>query len=608
MILTFLRDYGEQVTKGFADCSPSLYKWFKTYRLKNARVFWINERWFLERNINVFEPTTKTAAERWLISEFAFSIPQPHEPPEAYLRETRYFGADSYGGTGGPPHGGSGRCGSRGVMQVKGIGMTPLVGVTRDFAHSNGSVTLEEAIRETIYSEIAGYEMPHGAIPVVAILETGTCMPWGEKKALIIRPIFFRASHLQRAPFFRSREPRPLDHLVDASRVIEMAKIASGSPPTRRDHGIRIDAFADFAKHAIEQLAAAIVQRLYFGVPTTANMTLNGEVLDFGTARALPNWFRVISVRGGRAFGFDDLSALINSCKDVEFHLRRNISSKYNFLPKKALSEQWYKSCFQRAIKTEFGKIFNLNNRECSCHTRDFVVNQLMTYFLDQQRTTLNYLSDHAREQSVWIYDSLLAQKYRGDSVEQRTLRAILRSLLCEFSGQPMKVRSCLATAARLLMPRHRVFRESLQRDIYRELVETDACASEPISADKFIQERVFASLRMLRFVSTNWVICGCAGNSYSMSVLAKDMSNGENHLIIFGTRCGDKVAVFGHQISIDKFVAYNREKCQPSVIRLATVTDDGPFEVVIDDCCIVIPKMHSLVPLSFSKIRPPSL
>src|SRR5206468_820219 len=106
------------------------------------------------------------------------------------------FHADRYGATSGSAHGGSGRVGTNGPFNVKGLGRTPLASTMSDWQHSHGCLWLEEAVREAIYSEVADAEFPHGAVPVVAIIGTGIRHELEDgavgERALLVRPSFLR--------------------------------------------------------------------------------------------------------------------------------------------------------------------------------------------------------------------------------------------------------------------------------------------------------------------------------------------------------------------------------------------------------------------------------
>ena len=154
-----------------------------------ARVLWLNHRWFAEQGLDSLDASTKAQLHDWLIADFAF------ETAEADSAD-RTVRADRYGGTDGATHGGSGRCAVVGAFNAKGVGRTPLVPEGVDWTHAHGLLSLDEAVREAISAEIAHAELPYGAVPVIAILDGGGeyWTPEGQshRRAILVRPNFVR--------------------------------------------------------------------------------------------------------------------------------------------------------------------------------------------------------------------------------------------------------------------------------------------------------------------------------------------------------------------------------------------------------------------------------
>lgn len=189
---------------------PRLDEWsnhllvpFQAQQLQRARVLWINRRWFLERDIIVTDPDVERRVRNWLIAEFGYSVPRKEDPVGAFTKQVKTFYADRYGSTTGKSvHGGSGRAATLGFFQAKGIGLTPLAGVGANWVHSHGCASMEESVREAIYSEIACAEFPHGAVPVIALLDTGL-------QTHPRHPLTTNAQPLQRALIIRARGITP---------------------------------------------------------------------------------------------------------------------------------------------------------------------------------------------------------------------------------------------------------------------------------------------------------------------------------------------------------------------------------------------------------------
>jgi|GEM_PF-6493508 len=245
------------------------------------------------------------------------SLSEPRSPDDGIIAY-----ADRYGGYGVGCHGGSGRCGFVGSVQVKGIGRTPLVGRGGDQAHSHGFMTLEEAIREAVFSRFFKIILPHGIVETLGVIDTGDCMPWGERKGLLLRPAFFRASALVRAPFFNPAAEMKDPHIVDVARVTAALKILDEPAESRARYGFRIGSLKAFLVRACEQLAACHFHQAYPGPFSTSNLTINGALLDFGSARIVPGFRRYVSVGGGTAFGVEDVALLALCLQDIRWHVR----------------------------------------------------------------------------------------------------------------------------------------------------------------------------------------------------------------------------------------------------------------------------------------------
>jgi len=233
--------------------------------------------------------------------------------------------ADRYGGTGIGSSGGSGRSVFLNGYHVKGVGKTPLIGAKADSVHSSGGAYLEEAIREAIYSEIMA-QFPWSTIPTLAILDTGLFQEWPEsfgwstplkeRRVLIVRPSFIRPAHFERALGLILSDPKA--GARDAERVklnIQNANRAFRSWGLER-------VFLGFWGKWAEQIAHGFVHRMFFGLCTTSNVCLGGQLVDFGAARTRPSR-GTINLLPGVAPSGNELSVLIGALTSVSQNLER---------------------------------------------------------------------------------------------------------------------------------------------------------------------------------------------------------------------------------------------------------------------------------------------
>lgn len=206
-----------------------------------------------------------------------------------YLDDQKFGIADRYGGTGIGKNGGSGRALILSGYSVKGVGRTPLVSSAADKVHASGNVFFEECIRETIFAELLAAELPHGSIATLAIIDTGITETWDATdrrvvlhKCLMVRPGFIRPAHFMRAPAFFSGNPR--EGSLDTTRVAHMY--------TRTEALLGADAMWPLLENLAitwaEQLAFAFIHRLTLGGVSPSNISIYGQILDFGGASALP--------------------------------------------------------------------------------------------------------------------------------------------------------------------------------------------------------------------------------------------------------------------------------------------------------------------------------
>ncbi len=254
-------------------------------------------------------------------------------PDEKWL-----FEADLYGATGGADHGGSGRCGIFGGFNAKGIGRTPLVSDNVDAIHKTGLMSLAEAIREVIISEICHSELPHGAVPILAVIDRGFAhstvpnVP-EERSAIVVRPNFIRPAHLERSIFFGDAGARTSHQYVDASRVAEAARAVS------RGAGVYPGVKQIFSRLA-EQLGAALAYRLWPGRFLTSNLSIDGAFVDFGAFRAVPSWRRCLGL-AGECFGSETQQLRLGFASVLYYYAKYaegdeldfNVTEFYNALP-----------------------------------------------------------------------------------------------------------------------------------------------------------------------------------------------------------------------------------------------------------------------------------
>ncbi len=270
---------------------------FAVRHLAQARLLWLNTRWLRENGIEIDLPEIGQAVTDHIMARFA--VQACALPAEA--GDTLLF-ADRYGGSHGAPHGGSGRSGGVGGLNAKGVGRTPLVSFEVDALHSSGVLFLHEAVREAINAELADAELPRGALPVIAIIDTGlaACAQQGgqpERLGIVVRPNRLRPAHFERSIFFGDAGTETSAQFLDAVRVRQVIEtVTADAAPT--------DYLASMFRRIGEQYGAARAHRLWPGRFLTSNITVSGALVDFGAFRAVSSWRRGVGVPMER-FGWE---------------------------------------------------------------------------------------------------------------------------------------------------------------------------------------------------------------------------------------------------------------------------------------------------------------
>lgn len=332
------------------------------FRLKNASVVWLN--YDLLRDLRVDYPQDVDAIKDFkeeLLDYFAYMIPSSkHHVGSDFVDLKQHFYVDRYGGYGIGCAYGSGRAGATGIMQIKGIGTTPLVGHDKDFSHSHGGESLEEALREAIWGEVLHHELPFGGNRVLAIIDTGTFTYWPdhgrERRAILIRENPLRPAHYLPNTsrisdegeknsvhhYFIDSEKQRMEQVVQYLRNILKktgSNLQDASLPshfkTEIDKGLAI-----IVIRWARQLASAFIKNIFHGAINTSNLEIFGKFLDYGTMTALPGYGRAYTLERDNATIFkqkNDFIFIIKSIVDTlkqypDFNVKENVSRPKKFM------------------------------------------------------------------------------------------------------------------------------------------------------------------------------------------------------------------------------------------------------------------------------------
>lgn len=484
--------------------------------LPDARVVWINPRTMKD------DPSFKDCggtreayvAHLLLCCAYALAESENHGPVV-----TGY--ADRYGGIGIGRNGGSGRAAMVHGYHVKGIGRTPLVSPLTDHGHASGGAYLEECVREAIFSELVAAEFPGGAVPILAIIDTGLTQVWQtdrgpmrERHCLIVRPAFLRPAHFERAAAFIGEHPK--EGYRDALRVRQ----SFGAAIKLWGNDALRDTYRTFWLTWAEQLAYAFVHRLPHGGDNTSNIAMDGRLLDFGGMTAVPSWARISTVMGCAPSG-ENLRPLINAIQIHTAAWDRYVSAEDGRPGEASRLIGAAVQRYQQAVVREVLRVAGL--------TRPQTAHLLSS---DQQRDVLSLvgrLLTHYRREHLTVFNGMpMPQPHFGWDVGQlwsetppphlQALRTFLADTFgmansAEFSGSPMH-----AIAKRCVLrsrSRDALYRDVIKRDLYHALecdLRGDALCQE--SLDRLISRLVCQNRRDSPVELDDAVPIGFARNS----------------------------------------------------------------------------------------------
>ena len=134
----------------------------------------------------------------FLLNKWGWAVRTPNEPASAYLQEFRAHSASFYGGNGMNGNIGDGRTSVEGDENFKGIGPTGMVNPHTEEGHNSGTLKIDHAVLEAVWSKLLDLELPYGANRVRGILGTNTIEDRDGHpglRVLIVRDDFLRPAH-----------------------------------------------------------------------------------------------------------------------------------------------------------------------------------------------------------------------------------------------------------------------------------------------------------------------------------------------------------------------------------------------------------------------------
>ncbi|MHB1992683.1 hypothetical protein [Metallibacterium scheffleri] len=334
---------------------------------------------------------------------------------------------------------------------------------------------------------------------MIAIIDTGLAYPFedgriGERRALLVRPLAFRPAHLERAALFSVGDDTRQAQILDVKRVKDAVGIFTSADQARNELGITVKDAKELVQNIARQIAFGQVHRLFHGGYFSSNLSINGELLDFGSFRSLPDWEKSFAMDHVPPFG-EEMILLTQIIESLFFHL-----NKYRVEPGHQLEKVGLIELAKTTIESEFTSnvhtLWGLNPEEADEWKR--LADCTANYYKRQQERLRSYAS-RVEQRGEWIYNSIV-----GASTDERILNE--QSWIDEIDdllragygnderGNRTRTISWL-TASRLLEPRIYLFREVLQNCIYG-VIGGDATISPEPAAVRALVDRIVSESR----------------------------------------------------------------------------------------------------------------
>lgn len=552
----------------YEDFSSSTLVHFQTYQNPNAKVLWVNTRWMFEAGIDIQISSVRDKVHDWLLANFGVLVPYPNAQPCPHYSSTEItFGADRYGSILGNTHGGSGRCGTHKGFNAKGIGRTPLVSNEVDWGHSHGCFWLEEAIRETIVSEITSAEVPTGSIPVVAIINAGVRFHFddgtlGEHRAIVVRPNFIRIAHLQRSIFFGTSGTRQSDQFHDAIRVREGLQALWGNKHKRQKLGVKSESLLQSALLTAEQLGFCQFHRLSPGPFYASNSTIDGELVDFGSFRSLPSWKKYIFAPSKPKFGEEmrDINA-------TYIALMRSLKLNNIQCPDVNKLVSATSSRFRRIFEAECRNAINIHSIDGQ-PTVQKIIKILTDLFEKEQKNSeqeLHYKNELAYLAGGFLADFLLGGKVNGcvTSDAEQAAHQIRQELqvLYKASSYPANIDCVISLMAmcRIFLHRDLLERERLISRNERFIKKAFHYGQLDYSlVENYIKSVVGRSRRIWKDLPHDTIVMAQQTDLYSSVLICLNPKTNQYFVWVEAIKVANTIKVFAQNIPVDRVSVRN--------------------------------------------------
>ena len=327
--------------------------------LTQTRLLWLNESYLQDHKVLSPGELPDAALVTAFLQQTAWGIPNANDPAEAFGALIKIYFSDRYGGSKMGNNFGSGRAAEAGAWQNKGPGQTHLLAETPQESHVNGTVPMEEGMREVVWGEV-NKDSPHGANRVIALIDRGTWtkLPNGtyQRDVIVVRESSLRPAHFMRATFGEGKlqktdEERTRNAVSKIADLLPQHKAGTaGATSTEKI----LNGLQEYTLRLAEQYAYLFAHKFYHGAASPSNIDLSGKLLDYGTQTAQPGYglMQILSFVDP-AGKVDDIvkTQLVEFLEELRIHLPPEIAQK---LPTAKNMERQFLSVYRQALREQF--------------------------------------------------------------------------------------------------------------------------------------------------------------------------------------------------------------------------------------------------------------
>lgn len=350
------------------------------YPLASAETIWISSSEASGARGSYAEWTPDTVKQKFAKKTCFAHI----DGPDIYTADITGAYADRYGGKGIGPNAGAARTVTIDGFQVKGVGKTSLLGIyERDLEwHYYGGMSLVDGVLEAINSEAFGHILPVGVVRSRALIYTGpdtAYLPledWGSLRgpgALLIRDTCIRPAHFLRADNLHHK----LGFLAIQDDVNRTRLANRKLNELFKDTNGVIDFFSKFLLRCANQFAFSKLFRIWHGVLTPSNISIDGRWVDLTNVSFIPSGMNFSLGDGQIPFESEASSPLDFIGRLVDSY------AKYNFLsldvsPLESYYEQAFDTSLRHYLPAVLGLKEGLMNDAEGARAVDVVLKELL--------------------------------------------------------------------------------------------------------------------------------------------------------------------------------------------------------------------------------------